>query len=92
MSPQSPRSPLAISRWVPPDDSSILPVTTTQLDDIILGRYKSAPPPSWKKWRGELVDAAMMIKDEARSASALSLSCRVSVCPDACIEPNPHTD
>lgn len=53
-------------RWVPPDDSSILPVTTTQLDDIILGRYKSAPPPSWKKWRGELVDAAMMIKDEAR--------------------------
>ncbi|GAA5992999.1 hypothetical protein JCM10908_000790 [Rhodotorula pacifica] len=53
-------------RWVPPDDSSILPVTTTQLDDIILGRYKSAPPPSWKKWRGELVDAAMMIKDEDR--------------------------
>ncbi|BGP27357.1 DEAH boxpolypeptide 36 [Rhodotorula toruloides] len=50
-------------RWVSPDDSSIVPLTPTQLDDIILARYKSAPPTSWQKWRGELVDAALLIKD-----------------------------
>lgn len=69
--PRSPLTSLVSSRWVAPDDSSIVPLTSTQLDDIILARYKSAPPTSWSKWRGELVDAALLIKDPEKCVAQI---------------------
>ncbi|GAA6055829.1 hypothetical protein JCM3770_004780 [Rhodotorula araucariae] len=59
-------------RWVAPEDGSILAIQPTQLDDILLGRYKSAPPQSWVKWRSELVEAVMLIKSPERLADWLS--------------------
>ncbi|GAA5900803.1 hypothetical protein JCM8208_004615 [Rhodotorula glutinis] len=59
-------------RWVAPDDGSILAIQPTQLDDILLGRYKSPPPQSWVKWRSELVEAVMLIKSPERLADWLS--------------------
>lgn len=63
---------LARSRWVAQDDGSILAIQPTQLDDILLGRYKSPPPQSWVKWRSELVEAVMLIKSPDRLADWLS--------------------
>ncbi|BGP43156.1 hypothetical protein JCM10449v2_007180 [Rhodotorula kratochvilovae] len=59
-------------RWVAPDDGSIVAIQPTQLDDILLGRYKSPPPQSWVKWRSELVEAVMLIKSPERLADWLS--------------------
>ncbi|GAA6001625.1 uncharacterized protein JCM10292_004965 [Rhodotorula paludigena] len=59
-------------RWVAPDKGDILPIQPTQLDDILLGRYKSPPPQSWIKWRGELVEAVILIKDPERLKDWLS--------------------
>ncbi|GAA5839265.1 hypothetical protein JCM9279_002646 [Rhodotorula babjevae] len=59
-------------RWVAQDDGSILAIQPTQLDDILLGRYKSPPPQSWVKWRSELVEAVMLIKSPERLVDWLS--------------------
>ncbi|BGP19722.1 hypothetical protein JCM10213v2_007839 [Rhodosporidiobolus nylandii] len=50
-------------RWVPPQDTDIRPILPAELAEIDAGVYKVAPPSSWIKWRPELLEAVMMVRD-----------------------------
>ncbi|GAA5906112.1 hypothetical protein JCM5296_001050 [Sporobolomyces johnsonii] len=51
-------------RWVAPDASSIRELDPSELDQILSGQYATPPPASWNKWRGELVEAVEIVRDE----------------------------
>ncbi|GAA5962157.1 hypothetical protein JCM3765_003878 [Sporobolomyces pararoseus] len=52
-------------RWIPADSSSIRLIEHSELDEIEKGTYPpdKYPPVSWKKWRGELVQAVRLIRN-----------------------------